>query len=365
MPMQRDNPILWKQVHHARSYLPSMMVLSAVALIALGTGIIVSLPEPSDNDGQAAHQGQVASAATNGSSAVNGSEANGSSAINASETTATADDSLCDKQAWPYIDQRCAEKVEAARGTRQVRIVTDKGNSVTVRTPVPIVEAKPKPAPRPPVVAQAEKLIGPPVVPTVAEPPLQSETKTGHVAAAPQQPAPVAQDPAPQAAPAPAHAPAVQQAVMTPSAPPPATNVVAPETQNPSDDTRDARAKAAIASAEPPAPDVDAAGDLRGKKSKAARAAKRAEKREAKRRKAMEENGDVPEEVIATVKSLRDDDEPRRRRARRNAVPDEVVSAVEEAMANEPRRGRRIVIVGSGGGNQRIYLVPREQVGRW
>ena len=101
-----------------------MTIMSAVAAIMLGAGVIFALPDIRTNPKPLPPRPMFP------------------------KQTRPLDESLCEKQAWPYIDQRCAQRVEAARGTRQVRIVTDKGNSVTVMTPVPVVEAKPKPAPQ-------------------------------------------------------------------------------------------------------------------------------------------------------------------------------------------------------------------------
>src|SRR4051794_13602926 len=126
MSARRDNSIK-NEARRANPYLPSLTVLSAVAAVALGAGIFLALP-----DGEGDETPATTAAAT------------------ADLPESGPDESLCDKQAWPYVDQRCAQRVEAARGTRQVRIVTDKGTSVTAVTPQPIVEAKPKPAPQAP-----------------------------------------------------------------------------------------------------------------------------------------------------------------------------------------------------------------------
>src|SRR5689334_15562465 len=122
-----------KRVHDdPRAYMPSGAVSGALLLLILGGGLLYALPERSE---------QTPIAAAN----------------NTTSALGTADDSLCDKQAWPYIDQRCAARVEAARGSRQVRIVTDKGTSVKTVTPLPVVEKKPDPEPAKPAVAQNAK----------------------------------------------------------------------------------------------------------------------------------------------------------------------------------------------------------------
>src|SRR3954468_21723330 len=104
MPARRDFSILRKEVHHGHSSIGAVTFLSTAALLGLGAGVFFMLPDDSSNESPVA-----------------------AAAANAPEPT--ADESFCDKQAWPYVDQRCAKRVEAARGTRQVRIVTDKGHS--------------------------------------------------------------------------------------------------------------------------------------------------------------------------------------------------------------------------------------------
>jgi hypothetical protein len=391
MSQRRDFSVLGKQVQQNGSYFPSMTVLFAVSAIALGAGVILALPDDPDPKPQAA------------SATPNMPETTGSTEV---------DESLCDKQAWPYIDQRCAQRVEAARGTREVRIVTDKGNSVTVKSPEPIVEPKPKPAPPAPVTAQADRPIGPPAAPMADSPP-----QVEKVVAAPQQQQPAPQNPAPQAAPAPAPAtsqaavapqqdvpkpapnsgvqvtaaprsvPATQnpaphsapapapaaQAAAVPAKPPAATETVARGTPDPSANVRNASVAPAAASTAPTTAGVDAFAEVPSKKSKSARAAEKAAKREAKRQKTIEENdGGVPEEVVATAKAAPADGQSSRRsrnaapdRARR-AVPEEVLRAVEEATAGDARgSGGRQVVIGSPRGGSRIYVVPGDAIGGW
>lgn len=341
MSRRQDFPVLWKQVPHGTSYIPSMTVLFAVAAIALGVGVFLALPEHPETTSQAA-----------------------SAATPVPETTTAADESLCDKQAWPYIDQRCAQRVEAARGTRQVRVVTDKGNSVTVRTPEPIVEPKPKPVPQSPVVAKAERPIGPPAAPVADAPP-----KVEKVVAAPeQQVAPASQNPAPQTATTP-----TVQAAVAPANPPATSNSEARATSDPSANIRIAPVTPAAASTAPMAAGVDAFADGTATKSKSARAAEKAARREAKRQKAIEENGDVPEEVVATVKSAPAEGQTNRRtrsaaqERARSSVPEEVLQAVEEAAARESggRRSRQIVTVESPRSGSRIYTVPGNEISGW
>jgi hypothetical protein len=376
MSRRQDIPVLWKQVPHGPSYIPSMTVLFAVAALALGVGVFLALPEHPETTSPAV------AAATNGP-----------------ETTPAADESLCDKQAWPYIDQRCSQRVEAARGTRQVRVVTDKGNSVTVRTPEPIVEPKPKPAPQSPVVATAERPIGPPAAPVADAPPkvekVVAAPEQQQVAPAPQKPAPQAvpeptptstiqvtavpqrstpapQNPTPQSSPAPA--PATVQAAVAPANPPATSDPGARGTSNTSANMRNAPVAPAAASAEPMTAGVDAFADGNAKKSRSARAAEKAARREAKRQKAIEENnGGVPEEVVATVKAAPAEGQTNRRSRNaaqeraRGSVPEEVLQAVEEAAAREAggRRGRQIVTVDSPRSGGRIYVVPGNEIGGW
>lgn len=344
MAKQSNFPTLWKQIHQYRSYAPSLPVISAITLLLVGGAVLLALPDNPDEP-------EMASA---------------TAAANAPDAS-PVDDSLCDKQAWPYIDQRCAQQVEAARGTRQVRIVTDKGNSVNVVTPVPIVEAKPKPAPQRPVVAQIDApVIGPAVVaPQVPENAPQIEK----VAEAPQS-APVSQNPTPQPQVAPEPAPKAQTAAAPPATPA-ATDAMARDTENPPAKVQNAAVEPAAMSDSPVSAGVDVI-EAQPKKSKAelkrearreAREAKQA-RREAKRR-ALEQDGDVPDEVVATVRALPAEGQSRRRgRGRGVEVPDEVLAAVERAAARElGRRGGRVVTVGSPHGGERMYIVPSDRGG--
>jgi hypothetical protein len=339
MSTQHGFHILWRRVHQGaqsyRSYVPSLPVLSVGAITIVGAGVFLALPDASPEPS--------ASSAT------------------AAPTQTASDESACDKQAWPYVDQRCAQRVEAARGTRQVRVVTDRGNVVTMVTPMPTVE--PKPAAPKPVVAQNDRPIGPVVAPTAAEPAAQN------VAIAPQ-PAPAPQNPPP----APKVEPVVAQ--PNPATPPPAaTNAIAVEKPSP--------ATTRSVSVDPPQTSPAAVAATAGalddemttRKSKAAQTAeKREAKREAKRMKApQQDDAGVPAEVVAAVKPSRGE------RAARSGVPAEVVAAVEEAVTSDRgnRGGRRVIVLDgeSGGqvvtvgspsaGGQRVYLVPREQAGNW
>lgn len=366
MAARRDSSNLGMQLPATHFPVPSMkVILPAAAVVILGAGLIFAWPGDSDDKGGT----QSAVAQTR-----------------PPENTASADESLCDKQAWPYVDQRCAQRIDAARGTRQVRIVTDKGHSVNTVTPQPIVEQKPEPKPQPkpqPVAAQAERPIGPPAAPmkeqseTAAAAPQQQPApapqKSEKVATAPQPPAPAPQkSEPPQAAPA----PKVQNAMAGDNPPVPTDAMTR---NNPAPARSDQHAPVATSTV-PPAPGTDAfAADSGSQKSKAERRAaekarKDAEKvrrdqekakREAKRRKQSEEEtvetGSVPQDVVATVKSESGSARQKTRRGR-NAVPDEVVQAVEEAAAGLRRReGRRAVTLDSDrGGSRRVIVVPAE-----
>src|SRR5688572_15824700 len=84
MSKRRDLSAPGKQVRPDGSYLiPSLTVLFAVSAIALGVGVMRTLPDDADPKSQAA-----------------------SAPTSLPETTgsAAADESLCEKQAWPYVD---------------------------------------------------------------------------------------------------------------------------------------------------------------------------------------------------------------------------------------------------------------------
>jgi hypothetical protein len=290
-----------------RSYIRPLPVLSAVAIFIAG-GAFLTFPDGSNSP-------DVATATVNG-------------------PQTTADESLCENQAWPYIDQRCAQRVEETRGTRQVRVVTDKGNSVTIVTPVPTEEAKPKPLPQTAVVAQADRQIGPPAAPAAPE----SAPQTEKVAAARE--APVAALSTGDAA---EPGPTVQAAVA------PAVPAFFS-----TDEFEHTSAQPAADSTETVATSDDAIEQARPKKTKAARVA---EKREAKRDKPAGD-GSVPADVVAAVRALPTVGESGRRA--RKPVPDEVVAAVEQATARES--SRRIVTFGSQRGGERLSVVPGD---RW
>lgn len=339
MATQLDLPVFWKGIKKYRSSAP---LIGATALLLVGAGVIFALPRGDTQPGNAS----VATATVNTTAA--SAETTGSS--NASSDT-ELDDSACSRQAWPYVDQRCAQRVEKARDSRKVRIVTDKGNSVTVMTPVPVVEAKPKPAPAP-VVAQAERKIGPAATPPAPEgaPPVETTASV----AKPEKPATPPQAAKTETAAALQHTPA-------PEAPKPVVSEVKPSVQTAmatdnqpaAGETRTRNPVEPVASSQAPAPSfIESIERSRQKLEKSERLQKREAKREAKeakreakRRKMMEDAG-APDEVVAAVKGSKNG------RRYSQAVPDEVIAAVEQATARDQsassfgrdRRGRVVYI---------------------
>jgi hypothetical protein len=290
----------------------------------------------------------------------------------------TADETSCNRQTWPYIDQRCAQRVNAARDTRKVRIVTDKGNSVEAVTPVPVVEAKdkPKPVPQPTVARTDDRTIGPQVAP--GAPADEAPQQTQQTAAVPQQQPASPPQPAPrQAAPAPAPVVATATPAPQPAAPPAATNAMAQDRSKPANNTQTAAVAPSAASAEPVSPGVDAMDNLPPKKSKAERAAEKAEKkakREAKREAKHRQKSDDDEEIAAIKpapleeQSAREERkaraESKSRRGGRSAVPDDVIAEVERATRGREDSGRRRIVIGDPRG-QRVIIVPREEASGW
>ena len=191
MSKQRDDTPSRNEFHQRFSSAPWGSFAIAGAILVVGGAFVLSLPEESHN-------------AASAPPAVASAEASPSTTTTDSKTPgATPDDTLCERQTWPYIDQRCAQRVNAARDTRKVRIVTDKGDSVTAVTAMPTVEPKandkPKPAPQPAVAHNDSRATGPAVAPSA--PADDTATQT---AVAPQQPPPAPQNNPRQAAPAPA-----------------------------------------------------------------------------------------------------------------------------------------------------------------
>jgi hypothetical protein len=329
MATQLDLPVFWNGIKRYRSYAP---IASAAAILLLGAGVILALPNSDKRSNSATAIAEQSNTTT--------TAAETAGSANVSQNT-EADDSACDKQAWPYVDQRCAQRVEKARGTRQVRIVTDKGNSVTVMTPVPVVEAKPKPAPAP-VVAQAERTMGPAAVPPVPEgaPPIeQAASASPPVKAAPQSGKTETVVAAPTPAPAPKSAPVIAEAKPSVAeAKPTVQAAVATTDPQPTEAFERNPAQPVAKSAPSQSLGAQAFDQDQTRKSKAERKLeKRDAKREAKRRKMMDDGNGVPEEVIATVKNIK------RSRQSAQAVPDDVISAVEEATGGS-RRGRVVYI---------------------
>jgi hypothetical protein len=359
MSKQRDNSPSGNELHQRFSNAPWGAFAIAGAILVVGGAFVLSLPGESQNPAPAA---------------VTPAKAN----TEASASTDAASDTLCERQTWPYIDQRCAQRVNTARDTRKVRIVTDKGDSVTAVTPVPIVEPKdkPKPAPQPTVAHNDTRTVGPTAAPGAPA----DEAPQEQTAAAPRQPQPPAppQDNARQAAPAPVPVVATATPAPQPAAPPAATNAMAQDNSKPANNTKTASVAPTAASAEPMSPGVDAMDNPPPKKSKAERAAektaekkaKRESKREAKRR-LKNDNDDADEEIAATRPAPLEErgarDERRARtesnaRRGRSAVPDDVLAEVERATRGREDGGRRRIVVGDPRG-QRVIIVPSE--GGW
>ena len=136
---KHDFPILGERLYPALAHPRTPQVIAALAVAVLGAGMIVSIGSSSSSALPPAQQKQSA-----------------------------AIESVCEKQAWPYVDQRCADSPAAQeRGTRQVRVVNDRGVMVTVTTPLPIIEPK-QPA-RSQTVAKADTPIGPEAAPADAD----------------------------------------------------------------------------------------------------------------------------------------------------------------------------------------------------
>ncbi len=120
---QHDFSLLWKRAHPYLAHPPALKII-AVAAAVLGAGVMAALSDAST-----------------------GSPSTSSISPQAEQQQAAAAESVCEKQAWPYIVQRCADPAAYERGTRQVRVVTDRGAMVTMTMPNPIVEPK-RPAPQ-------------------------------------------------------------------------------------------------------------------------------------------------------------------------------------------------------------------------
>lgn len=307
-------PILWMRV---RPYLthpeaPKTMGVLAVAALGIGAGVIAALPAPSTDSP---------------------SPSTVSSPAEPKQTATT--DSVCEQQAWPYIDQRCAASAAHERGTRQVRVVTDRGAVLTMTTPMPIVEPK-RPAPsRPTAVARTDEKIGPEVVAPAAPEQAQEATLQKAVAQS-QSPKAAKSDPDPlrqQVATAPA---------LSPQSPPPMTQPALAAT------SAFAKAPAPVtADLVSTAPEVN-----EGSISKKAKAAAKAADKQTKQRPAAEDAA-VPAEVVAAVEAS-----VRRERGRQappvppdRTVPPEVIAAVESATGDATR--------GYDVRPQRIYVIQR------
>jgi hypothetical protein len=303
-----------------------------VAAIGIGAGVIATLPE------QTTHASSLSSSTLSASSVVLPSE---EKPIAAEGTVAA--DADCEKQAWPYINQRCADSAAYQRGTRQVRVVTDRGATMTVTTPIPIVEPKP-PAPPRVAVARTEERIGPEVIPAPPEQAQEASLQQAVAQSQPPKPAEPAPHPVPQQQAA--TAPKPQAPAARPPLPATATQVAA-GVPGPGD----ARDISTLAEATeiPMSKKAKAAAKAREKRE-AARA-----QREARRRNApAPQDTAVPAEVVAAVEaSTRGERARGRKPAERpvtveQGVPAEVVAAVQAMTAAD---------LGPGYRGQRVYIV--------
>lgn len=143
---KHDFLILGERLYPTLAHPQTPKVAAALAVAVLGAGVIVSI-------------GSTTS----------------SSAISPAQQKSAAIESVCEKQAWPYVDHRCSDSAAAReRGTRQVRVVNDRGEMATMTMPLPIVEQK-RPTPTQ-TVAKADPPIGPVVVPAAPAPEQASAT---------------------------------------------------------------------------------------------------------------------------------------------------------------------------------------------
>jgi hypothetical protein len=267
--------------------------------------------------------------------------------------TAASREVPCEKQAWPYIDKRCAESAAktASQTTREVRVVsTDRGTSSTIVTPV--ASDPPKPAATPPRPQESQ--------PAIAE---SQNTAAQQTAAANSSPL---LQPAGLQSSDQSFALAASFQEILPQA---ASQGVLPQT----------------AGTEPPAPLAATEPEAAPQKSKAA---KTSEKRATRTSKWREQNrrpleivpsadpsqeqypSRVPSDVVQAVESA-----TARERTGRAQVPAEVLAAVEADLRRNRGTygGKRAVVsqkynsgdaaemvtVRSGRG-QRVFIVPRE-----
>jgi hypothetical protein len=271
------------------------------------------------------------------------------------ENTASAADSTCEKQAWPYIDKRCNEPA-ANQPTRQVRVVsTDRGTSSIIVTPVPSAEPKRVAESAPATVAKLEAPTTPPAATPVAS------------TSAAQATAPVQQE---------AAAPALPNGVATATLV--SYSAAAPASAAPAPGPSEASAPAPVAENVATAPENTAAAPATPKSKTAKLNEKRAIK-QAKVRKIAPSA--VPSDVVEEVElaTLHDGQaEPARqlvtnRQAATQGVPREVIEAVKAASGSSGRRvavskryaepdDEMVSVNYSGRRPQRLFLVPRETV---
>ncbi len=160
---KHDYPILGERLYATLAHPQTPKVIAAFVVAALGAGLVAGWPDPSSSQTD-------------------------------NEKQAAASDSACEKQAWPYVDRRCADTPAYERGTRQVRVVNARGEMVTMTTPLPIIEPR-RPA-RSQTVAKADTPIGPEAAPAAPAPAAAeiAANKTTDKAAAKQSKTPDATD---------------------------------------------------------------------------------------------------------------------------------------------------------------------------
>jgi hypothetical protein len=268
-------------------YATSPQVIAALLFTGLFAGVVLSLPDDALSLGTRTVAVQPAE-------------------------NASGSPEYCEKQAWPYLDQRCADaKKDAAAPTRQVRVIsTDRGAAPVIVTAIaPVVEQTARAEPRPAA----------PQNPALTAAPQADTSAVTHA------------DLAAMSTALPAFGGAALAAENVTYAPPPA-----PE-------------------AAPPTPEPKQSG-------KAQKAADQEAKRMARpARRDPAKPGAVPPAVIAAAKAAA------ARAQAREGVPAEVLAAIEaDVRRARPIRNstdeRDVVAVRSDREMQRIVVVPRENL---
>jgi nicotinate-nucleotide--dimethylbenzimidazole phosphoribosyltransferase len=310
------SPIFHARLRQRLLRAASPSVIATLLVAGLFAGVIISLPEANAPSAPA----KVAAAPNP-----------------LAEASAASND--CEKQAWPYIDQRCAapEAKEAEQSTRQVRVVsTDRNAAPLIVTAAPASQPQRAVPPVPPRPAVAQVQPPQPVaVPTAAGPANQNDVVPIAASAqlAPEPPAQlqnVALAPAAQPAAQPATAALIPEAAAAEApavaAPPKATAkfVKKPAKQERRVQTANQRSPANIV---PP-------GVVDAVRSASARDAGREQGGQA-----------VPADVIAAVEA----DARRGRVASRRMAPQRIAEGDEMVIVNSPGMSVR-----------RVFVVPRE-----